>query len=379
MPRPLTQSIRHAALLATSLLICLSFSITVMASDPVVEGRVPGLDFEGVVILDSITMLDGGVAQGSAMLGKTAFTFDLDTERAHLWKGGRVLVQALGTFGDEPSSMAGDVQVFDNIEAGEDLGILEAWIEQSLGSRSSILVGYHDLNREFDVIESAGELLNSSFGIGPEISQVGPSLFPKTHPGARLEFRPTSRSYLKVAGYSGLECDEGAGNFYAMESGWLRDGIGPFEDVKVAVGAWSLNLDEAQSVTDSIASGGYLIAEATYVTDGGRTIGVFGRAGRSSSDCQPIAGYTGAGVRLGNFFANRPNDVVSLGVARAAIDEEGRLAGASGTETTVELTWVAQLNDWIAIQPDVQYIDSPAGAIGVHHALVGGIRLILTY
>lgn len=378
MIRQLTHSIRYAALVASSLLVCLS-SFTVRASDPVAEGRVPGLDFEAELVLDSIAMLDGGVAQGSAMLGKTALTFDLDTERAHLWKGGRVLVQVLGTFGDEPSSMAGDVQVFDNIEAGEGLGILEAWIEQSLGSRASILVGYHDLNREFDVIDSAGELLNSSFGIGPEISQIGPSLFPKTYPGARLEFRPTSGSYFKVAGYSGLECDEGAGNYYAMESGWLRDGIGPFEGVKVAVGAWSLNLDEAQGATDTIASGGYLLAEATYVADGGMTIGAFVRAGESSNDCQPIAGHTGAGVRLGNFLARRPNDVVSLGVARAAIDEQDRVAGASGSETTIELTWVAQLNDWIAIQPDVQYIDSPAGAIGVDHALVGGIRLILTY
>jgi porin len=370
---------RPPFVLAIGILVLLSFPRTALASDPVAEGRIPGLEFEAELILDSIAMLDGGVSQGSAMLGKCALTFDLDTGRAGLWKGGRVLVQALGTFGDEPSSLAGDLQAFDNIEAGDDLGILEAWVEQSFGDRTSLLVGYHDLNREFDVIESARELLNSSFGIGPEISQIGPSLFPRTHPGARLEFRPTTGSYVKVAGYSGLECDEGFGDYYTVESGWLRSGLGAFDGAKIAVGAWSLNLDDAQSTTESIASGGYLLAEATHVAKSGRTIGAFLRAGESSNECQPIERYMGAGFRLGNFLASRPDDVASLGVARAEIDAAHRVAGASGIETTIELTWVAQLNDWLAIQPDVQYIDSPAGAIGVDHALVGGIRLIMTY
>lgn len=372
-------SIRHAALMAASLMTILLASPALSASEPLAGEKIPGLAFEAELILDSIAMIDGGVSGGSATLGKTALTFDLDTGRARLWNGGRVLVQVLGTLGDEPSAMTGDLQVFDNIEAGDGLGILEAWVEQSLGSRASLLVGYHDLNREFDVLESAGELLNSSFGIGPEISQIGPSLFPRTHPGARLELRPTSVSYVKVAGYSGLECDEGAGNYYTVESGWLRNGLGAFDGVKLAVGAWSVNLDEAKSRTDSIASGAYLLAEATHVSRSGRTIGAFLRAGRATSDCEPIERYTGAGVRLGNFLTSRPDDVVSLGIARAEVDSTRRVAGASRTETTIELTWVARISNRIAIQPDIQYIDTPGSAIGIGHALVGGIRLIVTY
>jgi porin len=379
MPERLPPSLSLSTAIASSLLMTLLLTVPVAASEPASTSVIPGLDFEAELILDSIALIDGGASRGSAMLGKTALTLDLDTGKANLWNGGRMLVQVLGTFGDEPSSLAGDLQVFNNIEAGDDFGILEAWVEQAFGSRASLLVGYHDLNREFDVLENAGELLNSSFGIGPEISQIGPSLFPRTHLGARLEIRPTGDVYVKIAGYDRLSCTQTKGSFYAIESGWMRDRLGSLREVKIALGAWRVDPHGSDSVRDSATAGGYLLAEATYPIRTGATIGAFVRAGQSDDGPHPIERYTGAGVRFGGLVFGRPDDVVSVGLARADISSDHRLLGSPSAETTVELTWLARINDWLAIQPDIQYIDSPAGDIGISHALVGGIRLILTY
>jgi len=367
-----------AQALPVTLALCL-LAFPSFASEPIRFAPPPGVDVEAELILDSIALIDGGTSRGSAILGKTALTFDLDTQKAHLWPGGRVLVQVLGTFGDQPSSLAGDLQVFDNIEAGNDLRILEAWVEQSLGTKASFLIGYHDLNRELDVIDNAAELLNSSFGIGPEISQIGPSLFPRTHLGARLEIRPTSGTWVKIAGYDGLECDTDQGRYYAIESGWRRDLTGTLTTVKVAAGAWSFDAYGTSPASDPVASGGYVLAEANWATRDGRNVGAFLRAGKTNNDCQPIESYIGTGIRLANVLQSRPDDVISIGVARAGIVPHHRTAGNSDAETTLEITWLAQVHARVAIQPDVQYIDAPAGAVGVDHALVAGVRLILTY
>jgi porin len=345
---------------------------------------IPGLHIEAELVLDSIATLSGGASKGNVFLGKSALTLELDSTEAGLWKGGRVLVQVLGTFGDDPSALVGDLQVSDNIEASDGLGILEAWVEQSFGERVSLLAGYHDMNRELDVIENAAELLNISFGIGPEISQIGPSIFPKTHLGARLAFRPTNGSYIKLAGYDGLTCEaetggDSDGPFFAAEAGWGRGRVGSLEGVRIALGAWTFSPQGGHHSDGSPETGEYVLAEATYAIPGRATAGAFIRAGRSSADCYPIRRYTGGGLRLGGFLRSRPDDVLSLGVARAGLDRGGLVTTGSRKETTFELTWVARLRDWLVIQPDLQYVDTPAGTSGVNHAFAAGIRLILTY
>jgi len=36
-----------------------------------------------------------------------------------------------------------------------------------------------------------------------------------------------------------------------------------------------------------------------------------------------------------------------------------------------------QINDWLAVQPDVQYVDAPAADSASGHALVGAIRIMV--
>ena len=44
-------------------------------------------------------------------------------------------------------------------------------------------------------------------------------------------------------------------------------------------------------------------------------------------------------------------------------------------QTAVELTYLAQLGPWLAVQPDLQYVIAPGGIRGTPNALVLGLRV----
>ena len=72
-----------------------------------------------------------------------------------------------------------------------------------LDNRLSWLVGRDDLTTEFYRVQSAGMFINSSFGIGPEFAHsgvAGPSLFPTTALGTRVDFKPSANYVIHPRG-----------------------------------------------------------------------------------------------------------------------------------------------------------------------------------
>ncbi|MBU4434263.1 MAG: carbohydrate porin [Alphaproteobacteria bacterium] len=67
-------------------------------------------------------------------------------------------------------------------------------------------------------------------------------------------------------------------------------------------------------------------------------------------------------------------------IAHAGIGKPARRSGdLPSAETTVELTYRYQVNDRLALQPDVQYVVHPASQAGLDNALIVGLRLNLTF
>lgn len=350
-----------------------------------VEGLPAGIDPGAELILDALRVARGGDSTGNAFIGKLSLTLDYDSEVAGRRKGTHGRLNVLGTFGDSFSELAGDLQVASNIEAGDDLRIFEAWIEQSIGSRASILVGYSDFNAEFDVAETAAGLLNSSFGVGLDVSQAGPSIFPRSYPGLRLRVAGTSGMYAIAGGWkdvpfpepdavSGRELD---GTFGAVEGGWTRESFGPVGSPKLAVGVWRFEAHGSRDHNDAIG-GVYALAEGVHQLSGGRTVGGFIRAGRALEGSGPVREYVGAGVRLEAIVRSRPDDELAFGIARASLSREMSARMGTSAETTVELNWKFQLTERMAIVPDVQFVMAPAGGRHVRDALLFGVRTVLT-
>ncbi|MEA2714557.1 MAG: hypothetical protein QOK27_2518, partial [Gemmatimonadales bacterium] len=47
-------------------------------------------------------------------------------------------------------------------------------------------------------------------------------------------------------------------------------------------------------------------------------------------------------------------------------------------ETTMELTYLAQLGSWLSVQPDLQYVIHPGGTRSTRNAVVLGLRVAVS-
>ena len=208
------------------------------------------LEFEAVLTHDYVKNMSGGIKEDSGNLGNIDLTLTLDTEKAGAWEGGTLFFYYLGNYGNEPSSFIGDEQVTSNIEAYSTFKVYEFWYNQSLiDNQLNILVGLFDLNSEFDALEYASTLINSSFGISADIAQVGPSIFNTTSLATRVRGNFSHDIYLQSAVFDGVPGDpndpsgtqikfgDNDGVFWATEAGQANDAENENYS-KVALGYW---------------------------------------------------------------------------------------------------------------------------------------------
>src|SRR5437660_6728451 len=185
--------------------------------------------------------LTGGLRRGSTYLGTLRLQLTFES------RGLTAFVEGLNIHGGQPSDFAGDGQGVSNIAAPSQSRIEEAWIQQTLfDERASVLVGRYDLSSEFYRTQSAGLFLNSSFGIGPEFSQNGPSIYPDTSLGVRITYRPVPSVLIRTAAFNGLSIGEVAylrrptatndRRNHRLRIGRLA-GMPPYS-AKIALGAW---------------------------------------------------------------------------------------------------------------------------------------------
>lgn len=98
-------------------------------------------------------------------------SIEINTEKLGLWKGGRAYTSFANLHGSGlTNNYVGDLQVLSNIDAPSYAQLYEYWYEQSLlGDKVKVKIGRQDANADFCVLENAGEYINSSFGIAPNV------------------------------------------------------------------------------------------------------------------------------------------------------------------------------------------------------------------
>jgi len=293
-------------------------------------------------------------------------------------RGTSLQVHVQSNRGGSISSEVGDLQGISNLEAPTEWRLYEAWVEQRIVEAGlSILLGIYDINGEFDVIPAAGDLLNGSFGFGPDYSlsgEAGPSTFPATGLAARVRVQPT-RSLYGLMGVS----DGGGGDGAPARSGWARfsldawdqallsfeagyervqadapsalgrslqverrgggRGAGPsvqrrqrmrigrgstIEELgtKVAVGGWAYtqrlpSWDPAEPPGRSW--GLYALGEQLLYRkrDGSVGLSGFTRVGTAADAVSRLDLFAGGGFAFRGALSGRPDDVAALGIAHA--------------------------------------------------------------
>ncbi|MDH5760926.1 MAG: carbohydrate porin [Gemmatimonadota bacterium] len=349
-----------------------------------------------------MTNVRGGVRRGARYLDNLDATLEMDLEQAFGWSGATIFLYGLGNHGGEPSELVGEAQTVSNIEAPSAWRLYEAWIEQSLaGGVVSVRAGLYDLNSEFDALESSSLFINSSHGIGPNLSQTGnngPSIFPLTSLSLRVRVDISNRVHAQAAVLDGVPGDPDdptstrihlSREDGALVVGELGIDLGDEGDPdgRIAVGAFYYTSDFEHIDSDPAVvgmhggnSGAYALAERRVEHSGTRDTWAFVRGGRTDPHVNRFTYFLGTGVVSTGLIAARPDDNVGLGVAMAvngsAHREATMAAGATAdrAETVFELTYLASLPRGFWIQPDLQYVINPDTDPSRANALVIGTR-----
>lgn len=351
-----------------------------------------GVTVDAISTNDYVANLSGGIDQTSGVLGNFDLTGSIDTEKAKWWDNGTVFIYVLGNYGKDPSSYVGDAQVTSNIEAYNTAKLYEAWYNHSfLEDKFSTLVGLYDLNSEFNSLDYAGALINSSFGIEPDISQVGPSIFSTTSLAARLKYSFDNNTYVMVAIFDGIAGDpynprgtriklnKDDGLFNAAELGYVTPEDSAHH--KIAIGGWyhSAVFEDFRGQEHNNNRGSYIIAESTIYkeTDAEQGAGIFFQSGQAQSDRNQFAHYTGIGLTYTGLLPNRDDDIFSIGIgsARNGASYRGENENTEHSETVFELTYRAIILPCLSIQPDLQYVRNPSTDSTLKDAVVAGVRV----
>jgi porin len=384
----------------------------------------PSFVYDGAGVVNT----HGGERTGAVYLGNFHMMLTLDTARLLGWKGATFFFNGLVTHGGHPSDLVGDAQGVSSLEAPTGAQLYEAWLEQNLhGNQLSVLVGRYDLSSEFYRLQSAALFLNGSLGTGPEFSQSGiggPSVFPDTSVGVRLDYKPVHGVVLRAAVMDGVpvERPDGGDRLFAKGDGLLLVGeaslltrpdlpdhprsrrfrIGrsaeqaPYDD-KIAVGGWyytaefddlSDRLPDGRPVRRHGSGGVYALADGLLSQSSGpspRRLTGFVQLGLGDSRVNRFGFYAGGGLTLSGLVHALPNDELGVAVASARngshfFDEqlENGLP-VTHTETTVDLTYLVQVGQHLAVQPDLQYVMRPGTTTVRRDALVGTLRFELSY
>jgi len=290
----------------------------------------------------------------------TDITLTIDTEKAGLWSGGTLFIYGLGNTGGSPSAYTGDLQTYSNIDAPHNWLLYEAWYEQQFGDIASLLIGLHDLNSEFYNSDYGSLFLQSSFGIGPNISGNVPlSIFPKTGLAARLRVTPTEDMYIQGAVYDGDPATRGfkagEGKMYIVETG-VSTALGTYK-----AGYWKHTAAVtfgANHVNNNYGAYGVIDQQIASLDEHG-SIGWFLQYGYAPQDRNLVYSYVGSGLHFHGVIPNRAEDDFGIAIARANTHASPTAVNVS--ETTTELTYRLIATHWLAVQPSFQVIQNPGG------------------
>jgi len=277
-----------------------------------------GYEFDVVYTGEVLSNLSGGLDTGTRYLDNLDLTLKVRTREAWGIGSGTIFIYGLynngSTFADEA---VGDLQVTSNIDAPAAWRIFEAWYEFGSGPWS-IRTGLYDLNSEFDVNETGDLFLNSSHGIGPDLSQTGengPSIFPISSLAVRAQVE-TDILVARVAVLDGVPGDpqDPASNEINLGG---DDGALIVAEVDLPVmalgrfwaGYWlyTAEFERPFGVATANDNDGWYIGAEREFKLGEHQASAFVRYGQANDKLNALEDYGGAGIVINAPVAGRPD------------------------------------------------------------------------
>jgi porin len=364
------------------------FTFTSIASNSVSSASVDidgPFEMEASYIADFYGNFSGGLNTGIGYLGMANLKIGFDIEQAGWWRGGSFFINGASTHGKSPTeNFVGDFQVVSNIDAGDLIYLHELWYKQVLGN-VEMHFGLQDLNAQFVASENGGYYLNSSFGIPPVISSNVPvPIFPLTGLGASLSWAVNDKVLLQGAVFDGspTDFDENPYNLkwsINRDEGLLLIAEGHYT-TKIAQkqGTYQLGTYYHTGIVNSFSRnyGFYLLADQTLWQDSDeQKIDFFGQFAFSPGSINTHNLYVGAGLNYHGLIKGEHSNTLGVAFAHAGFHR-----AFHKHETLVEAFFNYQLNNSISLQPDIQFVISPAGLTRkLENATIGFVRMEILF
>lgn len=344
----------------------------------------------------------GGLRSATQTMWQVDARLGLDLERLAGLAGTSAYVQVLEDRGGHINEHdTGSLMGVSNIEVPTaSAHVFHAWLQKTaFDGRLAVLLGLYPIDSEFATIDSAGVLVNPTFGASSDFSPTrGPSIFPVSAFGSRIRWTWADRAaYVQGALLDGIpgdphtyqgthiEFNKGDGSFGILELGYkpgeaadddkARALVAPFD--KLAIGAWRytahaddlIDRDAAGNPLKRTSYGYYLLSEKTLyreAPDAPQGLAGFLRYSATDGDSTPIRHALNFGLRYQGLIAGRGDDIAAFGFSRSRLSEKLRSAASSAGlalvahEDVLEITYRAQMFKWLALQPIVQRFHDPS-------------------
>jgi porin len=336
----------------------------------------------------------GGLRTGADWEGVLEFGVDIDLEKTAHLSGATLHASAFWIQDDDDPSatLAGNFDEISNIAAVEGLRLFQLYLKRQTGA-FTWKVGQIALDDDFMVSTGASLFINASLGPLPLAT---PNTLAPAYPigglGGWFQWQPNDSFTLQSGVYdgdagtqltngNGFEYDLGQaeGVMFLTEAAisthlFKRDGT-------LKVGAFFHTGDFLDYTTGTIVatnSAIYAMHDQILIGDSkNNRLAAFVRGGFSPQrDRNEVDWYLDGGLTAQGFRANDRFGIAFLYAHFGdAFTSAQALAGAPVTsaESTLEITYLLQINDWFSLQPDFQYVFNPQNA-AARDAVVAGIR-----
>lgn len=367
-------------------------------------------DVELTQVIQSNTHGGLDTNNGLQYSGSVDYYLHFDTAKMNLWPGGLIVLHGETQFGRSVNPKVGSIlgpnadALFPVPEDPGETTLSEAYLMQAFSDKLLLLLGKLDGSKFADNNLFAGnyknQFLNTAFFANPLIFPYAPY----TALSAFAVFMPKGNDDVVLI--AGVIDSNGTATRSGFDTAFSSpDGISFASEIDIKLNPFNkpgnyraglvytskefLNFAQdpreriqalVRGLSPSTTSDNFVVYvnfdQYFYIEeeDPSQGIGLFGRFGWGDEDDNFLSLFFSGGIGGKGIIKGRDRDTFGLGWYYLDITDNFRLDGAD-KEQGIELFYNVEVNPWLNITPDIQYVVDPAGGFGGRdNSLVIGVR-----
>jgi len=398
-----------------------------------------GVDFTGSFVADFLGNVSGGQNLAFSYTHTLSGQLSFDLEKLVRWKGGTLTWSFADNAGSNLQNQVGNIFTPSNLYGPNTFYFGELYLSQSLFDGAVVMkLGQLCAADDFASSPIYGNYLNSAFNGNPFVpfGTYPMTGFPAASWGASIQGNWKCDAIANFYGQAGIyqvsdrigiwgrthhgmdmSIRPGDGTMIMWEAGWTPSF---FANSGTQVPADGKSVDDKKAVVSSAANPGYpghykiggFFSNWSYPTFSGAPnypnaygfyfladqqvtmepgnpsegLVLWGTIGWTpQQNISSLPFFASGGAQYTGLLPGRSNDIALVGVAygQGSINaiHASESAGLPGStyEIAVEGTYVIQLNQWLSIQPDVQYIINPGGTGTIGNSWILGGQVTVNF